>query len=55
MYGIPQGSVLGPLQHGVSFHCYADDTRPYISSQPDKTYQFEKLTECIVDIKKLYD
>ncbi len=52
MYGIPQGSVLGPLQHGVSFHCYADDTQPYISSQPDKTYQFEKLTECIVDIKK---
>ncbi len=38
-------------RHGVSFHCYADDTQLYISLRPDETYQFAKLTECIVDIK----
>ncbi len=64
-YGVPQGSVLGPLfftlymlllgniirKHGVSFHFYADDTQFYISLRPSETHQIEKLMECIVDIK----
>ncbi|XP_067305621.1 uncharacterized protein, partial [Pseudorasbora parva] len=48
-YMLPLGDII--RKHGVSFHCYADDTQLYISSRPDETYQFTRLTECIADIK----
>ncbi len=38
-------------KHGVSFHCYADDTKLYISSRPGETHQIKKLMEFIVDVK----
>ncbi len=45
---LPLGNII--RKHGVSFHCYADDTQLYISSQPGETHQIEKRMECIVDM-----
>ncbi len=45
--------LLGNIirKHGVSFHCYADDTQLCISSRPGETHQIEKIMKCIIDIK----
>lgn len=68
--GVPQGSVLGPLlflcymqplsdiilQHGVSHHCYADDTQLYVrfrrNSASDLSSAIERLESCITHIRQ---
>ncbi|XP_056626279.1 uncharacterized protein LOC130438398 [Triplophysa dalaica] len=46
---LPLGDII--KRHGISFHCYADDTQLYISSMPHETQQFHRIKDCIVDLK----
>ncbi|TWW56148.1 hypothetical protein D4764_08G0001350 [Takifugu flavidus] len=38
-------------QHGINFHCYADDTQLYLSMKPEETEKLVKLQTCLKDIK----
>ena len=66
-YGVPQGSVLGPIlfslytnpissiihsHSSINYHFYADDTQLYITLSPENfSHSIPKLKNCLNDIQ----
>ena len=66
LFGVPQGSLLGPilfilyikplrdiaLKYGLEIHLYADDAQLYISFSPTNASNWESLQRCISECLK---